>query len=189
MKRLTAVFAALTVSLLVSGCSTKNLDEKLDAEYSLSKGEWKRALVDLENVVKKQENARKVHDEQDSVLAKFPLSTEDKAAQARHKAWFAEYEKTLNEAKTWMNDASSLESRHISMEAAHDTSKASKIRADHELMLKDVGEALTKTNEYISRLNASDSTIETFFSDHARFNQKYGVPSMHGVIPPTKRGG
>jgi hypothetical protein len=187
MKRFSLFIGSLVLIILAAACGTKNLDEKLDAEYSIKKGEWKRAFVDLDNLVKKQENSRKVHDEQDSVLARLSLSSEDRAMQARHKAWFADYEKTLNEVKAWMDSATAVELRHIEMENAHDTAKAAQIRKDHEMMLNEMGEMLRRTEEYTTKLNAADSTIATFFVDHNKLNQKYGVKSEHALKPPTAK--
>ncbi len=187
MKRFSFFIGSFVLILFAAACGTKNLDEKLDAEYSIKKGEWKRAFVDLENLVKRQENDRKVHDEQDSVLARLSLSTDDRALQVRHKAWYADYENTLNEVKSWMGGAAAIESNHLKIEMTHDTAKASQIRKDHELMLKEIGDILKQTENYLTRLNGADSTIQAFFADHGKLNEKYGVKSQHGLKPPTSK--
>lgn len=187
MKKITKILCGVAVLLLAAGCGTKKLEEKLNAEYSMTKGEWKRAFVEVEAYVEKHKKMRVVHDEEDLTVDKAPLSQEDRATQTRHKAWFAEYEKTLTAIEAWMDSVRTMETRHSELEMTHEKAGAAQIKKDHALMLEEIGQAMERTEEYDAKIRTADSTINAFFVDHARIAEKYGLKSLIAQKPPREK--
>ncbi|MBN2380853.1 hypothetical protein JXM67_13730 [candidate division WOR-3 bacterium] len=183
--KLLVIFTALMV--IVAGCS-KAVDEKLDEDYGVSRTEVQAMVGNVELLAEKMDIVVTEHAHQDERITRYgPPRGEDLRMQERHVAWFIEFEPKFSQIKKWIDDANATLALHDSLEETHDNAPSKQIKADHKKMAEELEILKPKAQEYKEALENAMDTTSTFFKDHAYLNNKYKVPSEHGLKPPTSK--
>lgn len=167
--------AAIFAIAALSGCNPRKVDEKLDTTYQVKKQTVENLLGRVDSLHEKILLMRTTHERQDEVIDEHQLSPQDDSLQAKQEVWFIQFEHTLDSSVVWQQETRKLFTVHQSMEADHEEEKIGEIRADHDLMMAQLDSVENVGERYFKELAKADTTVQTFFDEHMRLAEKYGI--------------